>query len=185
MIADNLNAPTQTATTTAHKKGLPSWLAWGGMIGLVQIFAIATVQPLGVSTAYPQLVGYLADKIVPGFAQSHPYLQKIGVGIGWETMLILGMVLGAFLSRVTQRRSSCGETCENVPSLFQSSTARAIGAFVGGFLILFGARLANGCTSGHMLSGLAQLALSGFLFGASMFAAGLLTVWIGTKRSQA
>lgn len=185
MITDNLSAPTQTATTTVQKQGLPSWLVWGGVIGLVQIFAIATVQPLGVSTAYPQLVGYIVDRFVPGFADTQPYLQKIGVGIGWETMLIIGMVLGAFLSRTLQGRSACGEACENVPSLFQSSTARAIGAFVGGFLILFGARLANGCTSGHMLSGIAQLSLSGFLFGASMFASALLTVWLMMKRKYA
>ncbi len=186
MIADNVNAPAQaTVCTAVQKKGLPSWLVWGGMIGLVQIFAIATVQPLGVSTAYPQLVGYLVDKVLPGFAESQPYLQKIGVGIGWETMLIIGMVLGAGLSRLLQGRSANGEACEVVPSLFQSSKGRALGAFIGGFLILFGARLAGGCTSGHMLSGIAQLALSGFLFGASMFAAGLLTVWLLMKRNSA
>jgi len=55
---------------------------------------------------------------------------------------------------------------------------------LGGFLILFGARLAGGCTSGHMLSGIAQLALSGFLFGAAAFATGVLTASLLLKRAN-
>jgi hypothetical protein len=130
----------------AVRQGVPPWLIWGAMIGLVQIFAIATVQPLGVSTAYPQLVGYLVDKIVPGFAESQPYLQKIGAKIGWEVMLIFGRVLGAFLSRMLSRREVCTAPSCGVDLPFRSSGVRALAAFAGGFLIIFGARLA-GCPS--------------------------------------
>jgi len=42
-------------------------------------------------------------------------------------------------------------------------------------LIIFGARLAGGCTSGHIISGMTQLAVSGVLFAAAVFASGLLT----------
>ena len=48
-------------------------------------------------------------------------------------------------------------------------------AFLGGFLILFGARLAGGCTSGHIISGMTQLAVSGMIFGAAVFATGIFT----------
>ncbi len=51
-----VSAQAACATDAPSRAGLPPWLLWGGMIGLAQIFAIATVQPLGVSTAYPQLV---------------------------------------------------------------------------------------------------------------------------------
>jgi len=175
-----VSAQAACATDAPSRAGLPPWLLWGGVIGLVQIFAIATVQPLGVSTAYPQLVGYLVDKVVPGFAESQPYLQKIGAKIGWEVMLITGMVLGALLSRLMpggDRTPAC-----ELPTVFRASWARGLAAFVGGFLILFGARLAGGCTSGHMLSGIAQLALSGFLFGAAAFATGVLTASLLLKR---
>ena len=114
MITERTEVSAQAARVAdaPSRVGAPPWLLWGGMIGLAQIFAIATVQPLGVSTAYPQLVGYLVDKIAPGFAESQPYLQKIGAKIGWEVMLIIGMALGALLSRVlpgaTARwRASC------------------------------------------------------------------------------
>ena len=41
---------------------------------------------------------------------------------------------------------------------------RPMGAFVGAFMVLFGARMANGCASGHILSGDIQMAVSSFVF---------------------
>eukprot|EP01094_Clydonella_sp_ATCC50884_P002597 TRINITY_DN11982_c0_g1_i1.p1 TRINITY_DN11982_c0_g1~~TRINITY_DN11982_c0_g1_i1.p1 ORF type:complete len:416 (+),score=112.65 TRINITY_DN11982_c0_g1_i1:138-1385(+) len=46
--------------------------------------------------------------------------------------------------------------------------------FAGGFSLLFGARLADGCTSGHGLSGMAQLGLSSFFATAAMFGTGIV-----------
>ncbi len=45
--------------------------------------------------------------------------------------------------------------------------------FIGGFLLLFGARMADGCTSGHMFSGIMQGSVSGFIFAAAVFLAGI------------
>jgi hypothetical protein len=44
---------------------------------------------------------------------------------------------------------------------------------VGGIVVLWGARLAGGCTSGHMMSGGMQTAVSGYLFMAAAFATAL------------
>jgi uncharacterized membrane protein YedE/YeeE len=41
---------------------------------------------------------------------------------------------------------------------------------LGGGLMMFGARLAQGCTSGHGISGALQLAVSSWLFVVVMFA---------------
>ena len=48
---------------------------------------------------------------------------------------------------------------------------RYAAVFLGGFIVLYGARLAGGCTSGHMMSGMMQTALSGYIFAAGAFAA--------------
>ena len=48
-------------------------------------------------------------------------------------------------------------------------------AFLGGVILMFGARLAGGCASGHGISGSLQLALSGWVFFASVFVSGILT----------
>jgi uncharacterized membrane protein YedE/YeeE len=42
-------------------------------------------------------------------------------------------------------------------------------------VLMFGARLAGGCTSGHGISGSLQLAVSSWSFFVAMFVSGLLT----------
>ena len=49
---------------------------------------------------------------------------------------------------------------------------------IGGFLVGFGARYAGGCTSGHAISGLANLQLPSLLAVLGFFAGGLLATWI-------
>jgi hypothetical protein len=51
-------------------------------------------------------------------------------------------------------------------------------AFFGGFILLLGARLADGCTTGHGISGMAQLAVSSTIAVAAMFAGGILTAML-------
>jgi len=56
---------------------------------------------------------------------------------------------------------------------------RLLWSFVGGFLLLFGARFGGGCTSGHMISGVSQLAVSSFLFSGALFVSGIITArWL-------
>jgi uncharacterized membrane protein YedE/YeeE len=48
-----------------------------------------------------------------------------------------------------------------------------LSAVAGGFAMVFGARLAGGCTSGHGISGMATMAFSSFITVAAMFGAGI------------
>lgn len=57
----------------------------------------------------------------------------------------------------------------------QISARRKWMGFLGGFLLLFGARLAGGCTSGHVITGFTQMATASFIFAAAVFAAGIPT----------
>jgi len=56
-----------------------------------------------------------------------------------------------------------------------SKIKRIVWAFVGGFILIFGARMAGGCTSGHIISGGMQLAGSSFVFGIFMFIGLIIT----------
>jgi uncharacterized membrane protein YedE/YeeE len=51
-------------------------------------------------------------------------------------------------------------------------------AFLGGVIIMYGARMAGGCTSGHGISGSLQLAVSSWVFFLTMFAFGIGTALI-------
>jgi uncharacterized membrane protein YedE/YeeE len=90
-------------------------------------------------------------------------------------MLVLSIPLGAFLAALLTRRLSRRDLPEPWRSVFgPSRLLRFSAAFLGGFLLLFGARLAGGCTSGHILSGVSQLALSSILFFAAAFGSAVL-----------
>ena len=52
--------------------------------------------------------------------------------------------------------------------------ARAPIAFLAGFVMLLGARIAGGCTCGHGISGMAQLSVGSTVAVAAMFAGGIL-----------
>ena len=59
---------------------------------------------------------------------------------------------------------------------------RAVLAFTGGILVLFGARLAGGCPSGHGLSGMIQMSVSGYIALFSFFAGGIIVANIIYRR---
>lgn len=157
---------------------LKSWspYAVGVGIGLLSCFAFATADhPLGVSTAFESTAALTEKAIVPAAEQANGYFAaKAEEGkspkIGWEWMLVAGVFIGAFISSwLSGDRSS-----ETVPTLWRQRFGPSIGkrlvfAFLAGGVMIFGARLAQGCTSGHGISGALQLAASSWLFSAVFF----------------
>jgi uncharacterized membrane protein YedE/YeeE len=94
----------------------------------------------------------------------------------WQLMFVIGIMLGAFISA----RASGDFRIQAVPDMWRkrfgpSAAKRAAAAFLGGFIAVNGARLAGGCPSGHGLSGLSQLAVSGFIALACFFIGGAIT----------
>lgn len=154
---------------------VPRWATLGALFGVVTAAAIALYGPIGVSTTYPRLVGSLLRAVTPAYAAQNPYLIKVGKLLTPETMLVIGLLIGGFLSAKVFGKGAKVPAVENVHARETTKGRRYLDAFAGGFLIIFGARLAGGCTSGHIISGISQLAISGMLFGAAVFGAGLLT----------
>jgi uncharacterized membrane protein YedE/YeeE len=144
------------------------WLPLGIGLGVVGTAAIGLWGPLGVSTTYPRVLGQAVSRLVPDFARQ-PYLTVIGIDVlAPETMLVVGMLLGGLLMARLARRPA--PALETINTGEERPRRRLLDAFIGGFLLLFGARMAGGCTSGHVISGVSQLALSGFVFFAAVFA---------------
>lgn len=159
------------------------WWAGGLGIGLILIVAVALVQPIGVSTQYVVAVGILLHGILPTVAAHSPYLAETAEGwspFTYEFMFVLGIPLGAFLSSVVTWHVSS----RVLPPLWKGRFGsipgrRLVWSFIGGFILLFGARFGGGCTSGHMISGISQLAVSSLMFSAAVFASGILTArWL-------
>jgi len=162
------------AAGARERAGLPNWLTLGVIFGLVGAASIALWGPIGVSGTYPRFVGAILRLVDPAYAAANPYLVKMGELMKPETWLVLGLVIGGFASaRLGQQPKA--PAVEKVHAMETTTAKRYRDAFVGGVLIVFGARLAGGCTSGHIISGIMQLSISGMIFGAAVFASGILT----------
>lgn len=166
-----------------NKDFLISWKTAGISLGLLLVLATALVQPLGVSTQFVVTDGMVAHKVAPGFAEGNQYLAKYGVpedwGVGYGWMLVFGMIVGGAVTAQLLRRRQPEADKGSMPALWTSTfgpshAKRYLASFAGGVLLLFGARLAGGCTSGHMISGISQLALSSFIFGVVTFVSAIL-----------
>ncbi len=167
--------------------GLLSMKSWspyavGVGIGMLSWFAFATAgQPLGVSTAFEHSAALALKAAAPAAEESNEYFAKKAEEgkppkIGWEWMLVLGAFLGAALSAWL---SGDGRTT-SVPEAWRErfgggALPRLAAAFFAGALMMLGARMASGCTSGHGISGNLQLAVSSLVFTATFFAAAIAT----------
>lgn len=151
----------------------PAWAVLGVLFGLLSAASIYLWGPIGVSGTYPRFIGATMRRLAPEYAASNPYLVKMGTLLTPETMLVVGLLVGGFLAARLGR--SRAPAVERVHAGETTSARRYRDAFAGGFLIVFGARLAGGCTSGHIISGMSQLAVSSFIFAAAVFASGMGT----------
>ena len=160
-----------TATRSAAR--VPRWGMLGLLFGLVSAAAIALYGPIGVSGTYPRLIGSAFRRLDPAYAAANPYLVKMGSLIAPETMLVVGLLIGGFLASRLGRTHA--PRIEAINAGETTTARRYLMAFAGGFLIIVGARLAGGCTSGHIISGMTQLSVSGFIFAAGVFVSGMVT----------
>ena len=162
-----------TAPVAATQSQTPGWLRLGVLFGLVSAASILLWGPIGVSGTYPRFIGWLAGLVSPAYAAANPYLVKMGSVLKPETFLVIGLLIGGFVtSRVRRDRAPA---CEMVHAHETSVGRRYLDAFIGGLLIVLGARIAGGCTSGHIISGITQLSVSSMIFAATTFAAGIVT----------
>ncbi len=173
-----------------------NWLAGGLALGLTCLLATYLVKPIGVSTQYVILDGIIwnavsgdlvkKDPSAPkGYSSPNPYLNKSGGKYAknianpanYGFIFVLSMILGGIISalsmpgRLSPQEKIAPPVWHN--NFGDSPAKRFFFAFVAGVLVLYGARLAGGCTSGHMISGMMQTSLSGYLFAAGVFGSGI------------
>lgn len=160
-----------------------SWSPYlvGAAIGVLSWFAFwSSDHPLGISTAFETTAALVEKEVAPG--ASIGYLaQKKREGkppiVGWEVMLVLGVFFGALVSSVSSGDRAKVIVPQMWANRFGSSIAiRLSVAFFAGALMMFGARLGQGCTSGHGISGTMQFAVSSWLFISLAFAVGAALV---------
>ena len=158
----------------------------GIVIGLLQIPAFLIIETaLGASSSYVTVGALITSWIDPsilniGYAANHVAATAKN---WWQVALVAGIAIGAFVSA----RQSGAKRQPVSPiwarALGSASPARRYAvAFAAGFIMLLGARIADGCTSGHGLSGMAQLAVGSTVAVAAMFAGGIAAAFLALRR---
>lgn len=182
-----------------------SWIKGAVILGLSFFIAIFLVKPVGVSTQFSVLSGIIhssIDKDVitkdqsreSGYKSTNAYYdrndgklaEEIKEPLNYSNIFVLSIPVGSLIGFALLRKKRADrkvdeevENCEigkNTPIL-----STYVIPFVGGFILLFGARMADGCTSGHMMSGMMQGSVSGYVFAATAFATAIPTAIIVKK----
>jgi uncharacterized protein len=131
-------------------------------------------KPVSCSSGISQTSGMI-EKIFWGKnVIEKDYYKKHPPVVNWRWMFLVGIVIGAFLAS----KSSGSIGLKWVPSMWEQAfgeswVLRLAVAFPGGVLMGFAARWANGCTSGHGISGTMQLAVSSWVSVVFFFIGGI------------
>jgi uncharacterized membrane protein YedE/YeeE len=150
----------------------------GIIIGLLQVPAFLLIETaLGASSSYVTIGGLIASFADVDILKID-YVARHVAATGknwWQVALVAGVAIGAFLSmRISgARRQRIAPIWERALGTSSPAVRYAV-AFAAGFVMLFGARIADGCTSGHGLSGVAQLAVGSMVAVTAMFVGGIL-----------
>lgn len=133
-------------------------------------------KPIACSTTFAKASGMIERLFRGSQVEDKPYYKKIGLNIDWQWMLVMGIVLGSFLSAQLSGDFHLQWVPETWENAFGSNPMlRLVGAVLGGVFLGYGARWADGCTSGHGISGAMQLTISSWVSAISFFIGGILT----------
>ncbi len=150
----------------------------GAGLGVLSCVVFAAVNsPLGITTALSQVSGGAAAPVIGAEAVAkNSYWAKNVLSLNYGVLFLIGTFLGGLVSSLISGTFRIHALPSAWREQFGDSVAkRYITAFIGGVIIMFGARLADGCTSGNGLSGGLQLSLSGWVFMIVMFPAAIAT----------
>lgn len=151
----------------------PGFTAGLAIGALMVVLYWATNRQLGVSTAYG-----VACRALP---RSEMFRQgEYGAEGRWRLWFITGIPAGAILASLTSPDASMAFTTSMGgyydAALPETWWLRGLVLLGAGLLMGLGARMAGGCTSGHVISGVSLLNPASLAAGALFFAGGMSAV---------
>ncbi|MBN1664557.1 MAG: YeeE/YedE family protein [Deltaproteobacteria bacterium] len=148
-----------------------------GLLGCLTL--LVSSKPIGCSTAFSRMAGMI-EKFFRGVRMGNKlYYQEVKLEVDWQWMFVAGITVGAFISALL----SSDFHWQWIPAQWSAAFGddrliRIITALCGGVLLGLGARWADGCTSGHGISGTMQLAVSSWISAICFFIGGIAGAWI-------
>lgn len=168
------------------------WYISGPLIGLmVPLLLILGNKSFGISSS----LRHFCAACIPTEIKFFKYNWK---SEAWNLIFVLGVIAGGFFAGYVFKNPEPVQISQNTINdlniygisnfsglfpveIFNISNLLTIKGFVfmvvGGFMVGFGTRYANGCTSGHSIMGLSNLQLSSLIATISFFVGGLIMSW--------
>ncbi len=175
-------------------RGPWAWYVAGPLIGLmVPALLLAGNKSFGISTNLRHICAVALPSRAPYFAYDWrdaggwnlAFALGIGIGGALAVRLLVGDHLVSISPATQASLAALGihEARGLVPrELFSWSALGTVRGAVmlagGGLLVGFGTAYAGGCTSGHAISGLADLQLPSLIAVVGFFAGGLIATWV-------
>lgn len=169
------------------------WYVTGPLIGLmVPLLLLLGNKAFGISSS----LRHICAMCIPTNVKFFKYDWKAE---SWNLIFALGMIIGGCIAGCVLKNpnniilsesavtsiSTLGITNFSglIPiEIFNFSSLFTLKGFIlmviGGFLIGFGTRYANGCTSGHAIMGMSNLQWPSLVSTCCFFAGGLLMTWV-------
>lgn len=118
----------------------------GALAGVLIVLSVLIAgKYFGASTSFVRTAGILEKAFAPERTPQMSYFARVVPKIDWQWMFVVGIAIGAFISSVTSGSFRKQAVPDMWNKRFGSGVGkRAVVAFSGGVLILFGARLAGG-----------------------------------------
>lgn len=163
------------------------WPAYfvGLLLGLLLTLVFLYGTQIGASTGIARISALIEQGVSPSGALEGSYFERLladQVIFNWKVLFVLGIVIGAVIGTKVTTENAPPQNTLWIKRFGSSKAKRFLFAFIGGALLMVGARLANGCTSGHAISGGAQLSLVSWVFMCVLFASAISTSFLIYKR---
>lgn len=145
------------------------WYVAGPLIGLtVPALLLLVGKPFGISSSFRHLGALCSPRTGIEYLKNDDWR-----GESWNLLFVVGILIGGGIAASL----FSADPISFLPGEYQSWTG-ALKLLVGGLLVGFGTRYADGCTSGHTIMGLSTLNWSSLAASICFFAGGLFVVWL-------
>ncbi|HPK53643.1 MAG TPA: YeeE/YedE thiosulfate transporter family protein [Smithellaceae bacterium] len=118
----------------------------GALAGVLLVLSVfITGKYFGASTTFVRTAGFVEQTVAPDKVSSMPYFLKEKVIIDWQFLFVAGVLVGALAAASLAKEIKAVA----IPPLWErrfgvSRARRWTAAFLGGLILMFGARLADG-----------------------------------------
>ncbi len=145
------------------------WYVSGPLIGLmVPALLLLSGKSFGVSSSFRHIGSMCTPRIKNAYIRDNNWRQHT-----WNIIFVVGIAIGGFIAN---------HVLSEVPVPFLPdeyySMSGVVKLLVGGVLVGFGTRYADGCTSGHTIMGISNLRWPSLAATVSFFVGGLLTTFV-------